>query len=498
MKRVPLLLCFMSMAFISACGGGSSSSSDNGSPGGNVVASGVVYPVVTGLTYQTDSGSGVVGSDGSYNFKTNENVTFSAGGIELATVPAAPKVTPVPLDDEAASTNMLRLFKALDTDANLANGISLPQLPTSEVTTVDLSSETSVATALNALAPTATLPPASDAQVATTLAETKATALQNLGNYGSTYRAITVWTRGSALSGLPRDAVVTLTSQPNWTTGTVTGSIVFTFNDNSTTTVPVNSDRGSYTVSGNTFDYILSTTYSARSRILLLTVRQVQQSTGILRFTMRDNAQPNRAPVPGIGLITFTVPTLNNTGRTYTFSSIPTGPGEVWQGSKDFDGIIVSQSWVSSKGKTGTGNVFSEEFFPSESGTVTLTVTDDEGATASKTFEITGSAPATAFTAEMLGGKTVQTTIDGESAGSFLLNADGTWIENSTAPDRESGTWRIDDAGRFVALNISAGVTLDTLTVTIISGSLPTFEVNFSDVLPDGTVESGVGTITIN
>lgn len=115
MKRFLLLSAFMSTLFISACGSSSSSF-----PGGDnrVSAQGVVYPIVVGLSYETNSGSGEVASDGSYTYKENENVTFSAGGIELVTVPATAQVTPLPLDDDIASTNLLRLLKALDTDGD--------------------------------------------------------------------------------------------------------------------------------------------------------------------------------------------------------------------------------------------------------------------------------------------------------------------------------------------------------------------------------------------
>lgn len=103
---------------------------------------------------------------------------------------------------------------------------------------------------------------------------------------------------------------------------------------------------------------------------------------------LRDNKQTNRPPVASVGRIEV-VPGLSiGQPNVYNFTSIPSGPGSIVNGSKDFDGIIVSQSWVSSKGTTGTGNTFSENYLSGEFGEVTVTATDDEGATSSKIWQI--------------------------------------------------------------------------------------------------------------
>lgn len=401
MKRIIAgMLVAMTMVLF-GCGGGSSSTPTGGSSstptGGSVVTKGIVYPVVVGLSYQTSSGSGVVASDGSYSYKGNENVTFSAGGIELATVPATTKVTPLPLDNDVASTNLLRLLKALDSDGDISNGISLSQMATSTLTSVDLTSEASVVAALASLKPSASLPATNDAQVATVLTNTKATALQNMGTYGSTYRAISV--SASTLSGLPKDAVVNLTSQPNWTTGAVTGTAVLTLNDNSTITLPINSAKGNYTASGSTFAYTFYQVFGAKSRVIQLIVVSASQSSA--GMYLRDNSQPNMLPVPSatceVAINTsyttnYTTGTATPNGPdVYTYTSIPLkglGSGIHPVGySADPDGFVVSQAWTSSKGKTGTDNTFSESFYYNEKGSITLTVTDDEGATASKTWQ---------------------------------------------------------------------------------------------------------------
>lgn len=485
------------MVFVlSGCGGGGGSTAQSSA---SVATKGVVYPVVVGLTYQTNTASGVVASDGSYTYKANENVTFSAGGIELATVPAASKVTPLPLDNDVASTNLLRLLKALDSDGNLSNGVSLSSLATSALTSVDLTSEASVLAALASLAPSATLPSASDAQIATALTNAKTTALQDMGAYGSTYRAISVNT--STLPGLPKDAVVNLTSQPNWTTGAVTGTAVLTLNDNSKITLPLINISGSYSASGTTFDYKIRENFASKSRIIYLSIYPSKQSNSLVVITLRDNAQPNMPPIPRLdGKITIDYSLTPNAPSVYHYASTP--PGSLMGGSEDLDGFVVSQAWSSSKGKTGTGNTFSESFSYNEKGSITLTVTDDEGATASKTWPINSNASGSGdlFTSSMLNGKTI--TVNGNGITETLsFNSDGTWT--GVRPDNATlGTWSIDGSGRLIAKynwggTVIGNPTYETMTLTIVSGSLPTFNVSYSDLDFDGSTFSGSGTITI-
>ncbi len=363
---------------------------------------GVVYPVVIGLTYQTNSASGVVAADGSYKYQAQENVTFSAGGIELATVPAAATVTPLPLDDDVASTNLLRLFTALDAGA-ISDGFSLPQLPASNFQ-IDLSSESSVAAALTSLAPTATLPSASDVKVTTILAASITTALQNMGTYGSTYTAIIVQPRVAVdppPAHQPKNAVMNLTSQPNWSTGAMTGTATLTLNDNSQVPFSYTNVNGTYPALGIAQTYSFKQIYSGKTRVIRMYSGDVLTNGGAdvhSTIILRDNSQPNIPPVARAN--STSIDFGGQAGpNVHHFISQPGIPGGISNGSSDPDGLIVSQTWSSSKGKTGTGNTFSESFFTGETGSITITVTDDEGATASRTYSInTGaSTPTTAL-----------------------------------------------------------------------------------------------------
>lgn len=408
-------------ALIVGCSGGGSGGSSSTTNTAAVATTGVVYPVVAGLTYQTSSTSGVVASNGSYSYITGENVSFSAGGIELAAIPAASQVTPLPLDSDVASTNLLRLFKALDTDGNLSNGITLPQLTTSTLTSIDLTSASSVTAVLASLLPSATLPAASDAQVTTTLANAKTTALQSMGTYGSTYQTIILGQNNNCgtLALYPKSAVFNLTSQPNWATGAFMGTAVLTLNNNSTVNLTLTQTTGNYTASGSTVAYSLTPSYGAKSRIFFMNI------SPCVRLTLRDNSQPNKPPVPNFGPITVY---FNTSGgpSVYNFTSIPTGPGDLMLGSKDFDGFVVSQTWTSSKGNTGTGNNFSESFSYNEAGSVTISATDDEGATASKTWIHAGGSTSGSSSLTLSG--SINTTL----AMNYLASSDSGPVASST------------------------------------------------------------------
>lgn len=416
------------------CGGGGG----GGGSAGATTVSGVVYPVINGLAYQTKSSSGTIGATGAYSYQANESVAFDLGGIEIANVPAAEKITPLPLDSDTASTNLLRLLLALDTDHDLSNGVTLPTLTASDLT-IDLSSETSVAAALASLASSATLPGASDAGVATALADAKTVAANNMGSYGVSYNAIIV----SPLSGVtpatyqPKDAVVTLTAKPDWNAGSIAGTAMLTLNDNSQVTFTFSSTTGTYTAQGHAETFKFMPDYGAKSRIMHLYYGDVSPAAVKGRLTLRDNQQSNRPPVANTWGDTVAIGLSAGQPDTYTFNSVPSGPGDVMIGAKDFDGIIVSQSWSSSKGKTGTGNTFTESYLPGETGNVTLTVVDDEGATSSKTLQIN----------KFSGAWTVTTTATNNNCGAaadapyqISISKNGSALDISTPVGTYSGT----------------------------------------------------------
>lgn len=106
------------------------SSSDSSQRNGTFLDS-----AVEGLTFMTESSSGVTGASGTFSFNPGEEVTFSIGGIVLGTAPARTIMTPVDLVDGAVDerdptvTNITRTLISLDEDNDPTNGITInPQL----------------------------------------------------------------------------------------------------------------------------------------------------------------------------------------------------------------------------------------------------------------------------------------------------------------------------------------------------------------------------------
>jgi hypothetical protein len=166
-------------------------------PGPNPVAAtvltGTTFPLMVGLNYRTATQSGVTDVNGQYRYKAGEQVTFSLAGAELADVPAAAEVTPLSEDDVAAS-NMLRLFKALDADADMGNGLVFPALPSAGTVPVDFSVETEVANALANVDTVASLPPATDPQVVGALATARSKAAAKPVTYGTDFSSFSLET----------------------------------------------------------------------------------------------------------------------------------------------------------------------------------------------------------------------------------------------------------------------------------------------------------------
>ena len=85
---------------------------------------------VEGINFSTASQSGKTNEQGEFTFLVDENITFSIGGIELPTIPAALYLTPLSVFDtddinQTEVVNLLRLLQTLDTDGDASNGITI-------------------------------------------------------------------------------------------------------------------------------------------------------------------------------------------------------------------------------------------------------------------------------------------------------------------------------------------------------------------------------------
>jgi len=87
--------------------------------------------VVSGLSYQTATYSGITNASGEFNYLPGESITFSVGGVILGSCIAGPLVTPLSLvptatgADDPVVTNIVRLLLTLDDDANPDTGINI-------------------------------------------------------------------------------------------------------------------------------------------------------------------------------------------------------------------------------------------------------------------------------------------------------------------------------------------------------------------------------------
>ncbi|MDO6445416.1 DM13 domain-containing protein [Colwellia sp. 1_MG-2023] len=124
------------VVFISACGGGGSTSS----PEQNTV---VVQPPTTftgvfidssveGLRYQTTTQEGMTDPDGQFIYQSEEEVTFSIGGIVFPKVISQSIITPLEIFETTDINNLsvinaLRLLQTIDFDGDADNGIQVTQ-----------------------------------------------------------------------------------------------------------------------------------------------------------------------------------------------------------------------------------------------------------------------------------------------------------------------------------------------------------------------------------
>ncbi len=140
MKDLSRTVCLLSVGAIAtalvACGGG-------GGGGGSTlpVLTGVFSDSpVGGISYKTETRSGVTNADGKFEYLSGEHVTFFVGSVELPRSNAASVVTPLDIAGTSDPTsqkvaNMLVLLQSLDEDGNPSNGITIPSTASSAAST---------------------------------------------------------------------------------------------------------------------------------------------------------------------------------------------------------------------------------------------------------------------------------------------------------------------------------------------------------------------------
>ncbi|WP_152600192.1 pectinesterase family protein [Cellvibrio mixtus] len=107
------------------------------------LASGVfVDAFVAGISYRTETQSGVTNARGEFNYLPGETVTFSIGDLVFPPVPAKSIVTPLDMAQtlnpaSPVVLNIARLLQTLDTDGDPANGITISPTAAQFAATVD-------------------------------------------------------------------------------------------------------------------------------------------------------------------------------------------------------------------------------------------------------------------------------------------------------------------------------------------------------------------------
>jgi len=153
LKASTLVISFATLLLLGGCGGGGNYN-NTVVPGVEPVLTGYFTDsAVEGLTYKTDTQSGVTDLNGAFTYQAGETVAFSIGAFMLGeSATAAPKMTPLDLIPESflpttrnelspllrnkaintaeviafrKLSNMLTFLQALDYDKDASNGITI-------------------------------------------------------------------------------------------------------------------------------------------------------------------------------------------------------------------------------------------------------------------------------------------------------------------------------------------------------------------------------------
>jgi hypothetical protein len=388
----------ISTVFLWGCDGGESA----GAPEAEAVRQGSLFPVVVGMRYETETEQGTISSDGHYSYRDGETVSFSVGLFTVGFAQAGAAVSPVELNDDVASVNLLRLLLALDVDGSFSNGVELvPLAPVA--TALDLQDEQSLVGGLRQLSPSATLAAPDAPVILAELSRLRTVALEGMSDFGQLYEPAPAgqYKIASAIEGeIGRIRSIRLDGQPNWTTGEVAGVLAYELSDGTLTSGPL--PEGSFpdpATPGARIEYRVKPVYGRPS---LLAATFIGGPHIGFAQVMRDFSFPNLPPVVGLKFGYEISPkwstlTISASGdgtseyvSDYEFKCTPIGStvniGSPFSGAADYDGSIAQIRWSSTLGKEAEGDsLFLENVSSKTEFSVTLEATDNDGATTSVT-----------------------------------------------------------------------------------------------------------------
>jgi hypothetical protein len=108
---------------------------------------------VKGLSYRTDTQSGLTNALGEFKYLEGEVVTFKIGNVNIGSSFGADVITPLDITNtfepsDKAASDLLRLLQTLDSDNNADNGIDLPANVAALTETLDIADTAAVEQAL--------------------------------------------------------------------------------------------------------------------------------------------------------------------------------------------------------------------------------------------------------------------------------------------------------------------------------------------------------------
>ena len=443
---------------------------------------GTVFPAIEGLFYQTGSASGYLEKTGEYTYAPGQQVTFSIGAVELASVPTGNTVTPFDSDNEATSLNLARVIVALNKGTTT---LSVPPLPNTTLASARLDDDMGAAAALAIIDPHAVLPAANSSNVTGLVNATRQQVAAMAGTTGGVYTFFDSslgdgynsflgnGAPAACSAAIPRvsSASVSLFSQ-DWTTGSIAGSAKLNYSDETSSAFTITGKTGTFQRNGTTYDYALDSPKNAQNRIVVIKITNALLAGGTYKCNvenvfMRDAGRTNLPPTASF----FIQQSSAGTAASYAFSTQlnniigtklrPAGT------SFDVDGRIVSLIWHSTKGDRtvtqtttrygGTESGFAETVPRGEKVTVTLTAIDDQGAKSTKSFVINPNALSLGEIVSLLDGKLYQ-LIEGSYVAYYRVNAAA-----GTITEWEPVGTTVCTANSFSIRDVTSGIDLSKI-----------------------------------
>ena len=216
------------------------------------------------------------------------------------------------------------------------------------------------------------------------------------------------------------------------------------------------------------YQYTTPGTYTVS---LTVTDNDGQSDTENVQITVLDSTPVNQGPVADAGSDQVVVDTDNSGSETVSLDG---------SGSSDSDGTIVSYEWVENGSQIATG-VNPDVDLSVGSHTITLTVTDDDGATGNDVVLITVDTPLHTIPVADAGSDQIVVDSDENGTESITLNGSGSTDADGTITDyvwTESGTQLA--TGINPTIDLTVGDYIITLTVTDNDGNTDSDEVEIS------------------